>query len=234
MICLIKNQTKRKMKNEKKRKKFFNFWNYARPFVCSLDCSCANGRREAFGAKRKNFGFAALNTRFFALTGVHMNVYILTDWLGLVPVAVCMMFGIIVVVQVIKRKSLLKADYDIALLGIYYAVVIFFYLIFEMIPINYRPVPIDGRMEASYPSSTTLLVISVMPTLVFQAGRRLKKKSAKRIISGAAIIYSAFMIMGRLVSGVHWLTDILGGLLLGGGLFYVYKGIVLMLKKEKK
>jgi undecaprenyl-diphosphatase len=36
------------------------------------------------------------------------------------------------------------------------------------------------------------------------------------------------MVAGRLISGVHWLTDIIGAILLSVGSFYIYKGIVLM------
>lgn len=185
------------------------------------------------GQNGTNIGFAAFNRRFFELTGVHMTLYTVTDWLGLVPVFVCMIFGGIGFVQLIKRKSLFKVDYDITLLGIYYIIVIFFYLIFEMIPINYRPVPIDGRMEASYPSSTTLLVMSVMPTLIFQARRRLKSFALKRVIAVFTVSFSVFTVTGRLISGVHWFSDIFGGILLSAALFTVYKAAVTICCKEK-
>ena len=101
-----------------------------------------------------------------------MGIYTITDWLGLVPIAVCIGFGMLGLMQWIRRKSITKVDRDILLLGGYYILVILGYLIFEMIPINYRPILIEGAMEASYPSSTTLLVLSVMPTLLFQINRR--------------------------------------------------------------
>jgi undecaprenyl-diphosphatase len=157
-----------------------------------------------------------------------MNLYIITDWLGLVPVAACMMFGIVGLTQWIKRKSLWKVDYDIIILGIYYIVVISEYLLFEMIPINYRPVLINGFMEVSYPSSTTLLVLSVMPTCMFQANRRIKNTYARKTLTALISAFSILMVSGRLISGVHWLTDIIGAILLSVGSFYIYKGIVLM------
>ena len=106
------------------------------------------------------------------------------------------------------------------------------YLIFEMFPINYRPILIDGRMEASYPSSTTLLVLSVMPTLVFQTKRRANSVIFKKCISMFSMLFSAAMVIGRLVSGVHWFTDIVGALLLSVGLFYLYKTAVFMKVKD--
>lgn len=178
---------------------------------------------KSIGVNGTTVGFAGFNTWFHRLTGVNMTLYTITDWLGLVPIFVCFVFGFVGLVQVIKRKSLIKVDLDIILLGLYYIMVIAEYLVFEMIPINYRPILINGFMEASYPSSTTLLVLSVMPTLIFQARRRLKNNTAKRIIGILTVTFSAFMVVGRLVSGVHWITDIIGSILISSGLFYIYK-----------
>ena len=125
---------------------------------------------QPVGQNGTDIGFATINCYFHKLTGVHMVIYTITDWLGLVPIFICLIFAGIGLAQLIQRKSLFRVDYDIIVLGIYYIIVIFGYLIFEMIPINYRPVLIDGFMEASYPSSTTLLVLSVMPTLFYFVG----------------------------------------------------------------
>ena len=95
-----------------------------------------------------------------------------------------------------------------------------------MIPVNYRPILIDGAMEASYPSSTTLLVLSVMPTLLFQVNRRAKRQTARRMTAAFVILFSAFMVIGRLVAGVHWLTDIVGSVLLSSGLYCLYRTAV--------
>ena len=183
---------------------------------------------QPIGQNGTDIGFASFNSWFHKLTGVHMTIYTITDWLGLIPLFVCMIFGGIGFVQFVKRRSLFKVDYDIIFLGIYYVIVIFGYLIFEMIPINYRPILINGFMEASYPSSTTLLVVSVMPTLIFQLGLRVKSAKVKGFIGALVIVFSAFMVLGRLISGVHWVTDIVGSLLLSGGLYYSYKGLALI------
>ena len=188
---------------------------------------------QAIGQRGTHIGFATFNSWFHRLTSVHMAIYTITDWLGLVPIFVCLIFGGIGFCQLVKRRSLLKVDYDIIFLGIYYVAVIFGYLIFEMIPINYRPVLIDGFLEASYPSSTTLLVLSVMPTLTFQANRRLKSEIVKRFICILSISFSVFMVVGRLVSGVHWFTDIMGSIMLSVGVFYIYKSVVRLCDKEE-
>lgn len=178
-------------------------------------------------------GFAAVNGWLHRLTGVHMALYTVTDWLGLVPVFVCMAFGAIGLIQLISRRSLWKVDPDILLLGIYYLLVILGYLFFEMIPVNYRPVLIEGRLEASYPSSTTLLTLSVMPTLGFQVRRRLRNIDLRKTVSVLIRAFSMLMVLGRLISGVHWFTDIVGGVLLSMGLYCIYRAAVLLYCKEE-
>ena len=179
-------------------------------------------------------GFATLNCSFHNMTGVNMTIYHITDWLGLVPIFCCMIYGAVGFVQLLQRKSLLKVDIDILLLGVYYVIVIFGYLIFEMIPINYRPILIDGRMEVSYPSSTTLLVLSVMPTVSFQVNRRIKNTFIKNLINASVVLFMLLMVIGRTVSGVHWLTDIIGSVFLSAGLFLIYYANVLRLDKKRE
>lgn len=189
---------------------------------------------QAVGPRGTRIGFAAFNTWVHGLIGENMLIYTVTDWLGLVPIGICMCFGALGFVQLIRRRSLLRVDMDLILLGVYYALVIAAYLIFEMVPINYRPVLIDGRLEASYPSSTTLLVLSVLPTLVFQAHRRTENTLLRGAADGFTAVFSAFMVLGRLVSGVHWATDIIASVLLSGGLFLLYRAAVFMIESPKE
>lgn len=189
---------------------------------------------QAVGPKGTRIGFAAFNVWIHRLTGVHMTVYTVTDWLGLVPIFICLFFGGLGLLQLIRRRSLKRVDQDILLLGAYYILVISAYLFFEMIPINYRPILIEGRLEASYPSSTTLLVLSVMPTLVFQTDRRCADPRLRKAVSRFAVGFSAFMVIGRLISGVHWATDILASILLSAGLFLLYRSAVLYADERKE
>jgi undecaprenyl-diphosphatase len=189
---------------------------------------------QAVGQNGSRIVFADFNVWFHQLTGVHMTIYTITDWLGLVPIFICLCFGVMGLVQLIKRRSLLRVDSDILLLGVYYVMVIACYLIFEMIPINYRPVLIEGRLEASYPSSTTLLVLSVIPTLMFQVNRRVSNAMIRKVAAVFVIAFSAFMVIGRLISGVHWATDIIGSVLLSSGLYMQYRSAVLYSDKAKR
>ena len=189
--------------------------------VCTVDV-------RPVGPMGTSVGFAGFNAWFYSLTGVHMSLYTVTDWLGLVPIAFCLAFGAIGLVQLIRRRSVRKVDRDVLLLGGYCIIVITCYIAFEMIPINFRPILIDGRLEASYPSSTTLLVLCIMPTLTLLLGRRLKNAATVKIIGVSVSLFSCAMVIGRLISGVHWFTDIFGGALLGGALFSLYKAAVLV------
>ena len=188
---------------------------------------------QPVGQNGTNVGFATFNVWFHGITGVHMGIYTATDWLGLVPIAICLCFGVLGAVQLVRRRSLLRVDPDLLLLGAYYFVVIICYLAFEMVPINYRPIPIDGIMEASYPSSTTLLVLSVMPTLKFQVDRRAKGSAARGTVTAFVVAFSVLMVLGRLVAGVHWATDIVGAVLLAAGLFMLYASAVALTERKK-
>ena len=181
---------------------------------------------RAIGPQGSSVGFAAINGYVHNLTGVHWGLYTITDWLGLVPLFVCMGFGILGLVQWIKRKSICKVDHDILILGGFYIITIAAYLFFENVVINYRPVLINGYLEASYPSSTTLLVMCVMPTAVMQFNSRIRNKLLRNIVAATLVAFIAFMVIGRLISGVHWFTDIVGGALLSAGLVMMYRAIV--------
>ena len=177
---------------------------------------------RAIGPEGSSVGFAALNGFVHELTGVNWFLYTITDWLGIVPIAVALGFAILGLVQLIKRKSLWKVDHRILALGVFYIVVMAAYIFFEVVVINYRPTLIDGYLEASYPSSTTMLVMCVMPTAAMQLNVRIKNTVLRRCAVITIVAFTAFMVIGRLVSGVHWITDIIGGALLSAGLVTMY------------
>ena len=169
---------------------------------------------RAIGPEDSLVGFSTMNGFMHELTGVNWFLYTVTDWLGLVPIGVAFGFAVLGLVQWIKRKSLLKVDRSILILGGFYIVVMAVYILFEIVVINYRPTLINGYLEASYPSSTTMLVMCVMPTAMMQLRARIKNKVFSRCVMVAIAVFIAFMVIGRLVSGVHWITDIIGGALL--------------------
>ncbi len=176
----------------------------------------------AIGPLGSKVGFSTLNRAVHELTGVNMTFYNITDWLGLVPFAVAFCFAISGLVQLIKRKGIAKVDRSILVLGGFYAVVIAVYVFFECVVVNYRPILIEGILEASYPSSTTMLVMSVMPTTLMQLNDRIKNITLRRLVAFVIIAFIAFMVIGRIISGVHWISDIIGGALLSVALVMMY------------
>ena len=191
--------------------------------VCFVDV-------RTIGPEGSSVGFATLNGFVHELTGVNWLLYTVTDWLGLVPIAVALGFAILGLVQLIKRKSLWKVDHSILALGVFYIVLMAAYVFFEMVVINYRPTLIDGYLEASYPSSTTMLVMCVMPTAAMQLNARIKNTVFRRCAIIAIVAFTAFMVIGRLISGVHWITDIIGGAMFSIGIVTTYFSICNSLK----
>ena len=181
---------------------------------------------NAIGPNGSSVGFSLINSAFHEFTGVHFWLYGLTDWLGLVPFFFMFGFALLGLFQLIKRKSLFKVDFDILALGIFYIIMTTVYLLFEVFPINYRPVLINGILEVSYPSSTTLLVSCVMPTAAIQLKNRTKNPIINKTVVIAIDIFSVFMVLGRIISGVHWITDIIGGLLFSFGLVALYYSLI--------
>lgn len=177
----------------------------------------------AIGPRGSKVGFSTLNGLVRELFGTNMPLYVITDWLGLVPIFTALCFALLGLFQWIKRKSLRLVDGSILALGAFYVGVIAVYILFEFVVINRRPVLIEGYLEASYPSSTTMLVTCVMPTAMMQLHSRIKTVRLRRAALTAIGAFTVFMVIGRLISGVHWLTDIIGGLLFSVGAVMLYR-----------
>lgn len=191
--------------------------------VCLIDL-------QAIGPQGSVVGFAGINGAFHKFTGVHMAIYDLTDLLSIIPLAIVAAFGLLGVAQWIKGKSLKAVDYDIWVLGGFYVVVMAVFLLFEKLDVNFRPILIEGVLEASYPSSTTMLAMCVLPTTMLQLNSRLKNRGLRICVLVVLGLFTAFMVIGRLISGVHWLTDIIGGALFSTGLLLLYNAFVRLKK----
>ena len=183
--------------------------------VCIVDV-------EAIGPMETKVGFASLNEMIHRRIGVHMTLYAITDALSLFPLGLVVGFALLGLGQWIKRGNLMRVDRDILALGVLYAVVAALFVLFEIVVINYRPILIDGCAEASYLSSTTLLVLCVMPTAILQLRARMRYGRAREWITWLLAVFTVFMTVGRFLSGVHWFSDIVGGTLLSTGVVMLY------------
>ncbi len=181
---------------------------------------------QPIGPQGAMVGLANLNGWIFDRIGVHRFWYHLTDWLGLVPIALALGFAAVGLYQWIRRRSIRRVDGSILVLGGFYLLVIGCYLFFEQVVINYRPVLMSGNLEASYPSSHTVMVLCLMSTAVMEF-RALcpHRKDLCLCVDILAVLVIGITVVGRLFSGVHWFTDITGGILLSAALVTLYIGV---------
>lgn len=169
---------------------------------------------QAIGPKDSLVGFATINKFIFNLTGVNMVWYSITDWLGFVPLIIAFIYAMIGLVQMIKRKNILKVDKEILGLGVFYIIVIGLYILFETYIINYRPTLMDGISEASYPSSHTLLSVCICGSSLMINKYLFKNKNFFKVENIISILSILVIVIGRFISGVHWFTDIIGAILI--------------------
>ncbi len=183
---------------------------------------------RSIGPENTSVGLSHLNQFFSGLTGFNTLWYKITTWLGYAVILVGAMLAAAGFVQIIKRKNPLKADREIIALGGLYILMMGVYALFEIVVINYRPVILlkDIHPAASFPSSHTVLACVIMGSAVMLIGKYVKKKSLCRLLQTACIALMAVTVLGRLISGVHWFTDILGGILISTALLELYSGII--------
>ena len=188
---------------------------------------------QAIGPNESSVGFAWINNFVFGITGVNMIWYTITDWLGFIPIIIALIYSIIGFIQLIKRKSLLKVDKEILILGAFYIIVISLYVMFEVFIINYRPTLMNGFLEASYPSSHTLLSLCICGSSVLLNKKIFSKKQVAKVENLISIITMVIIVIGRFISGVHWFTDIIGAIIISSALLMTFYSALDILKKEK-
>ena len=147
------------------------------------------------------------------LSGGNLIWYYLSEVTGVIALLVAALFAALGVLELVQRKSVVKVDKEILALGALYILTMIFYALFEVIVINYRPVimPDETAVEASFPSSHTMLAIVIFGSAVPMFYRYIRSERLQKILHIACLILLAVTICARLLSGVHWLTDILAG-----------------------
>lgn len=183
-------------------------------------------------------GFSTINQKFFELTGMNSFWYKLTKYLGYIPFLIVLYYGVIGFIQLITRKSILKVDKRIIYLGILYVLLGITYLFFEKVIINYRPVLLEGELEASYPSSHTMLALVICASSILISKYYVKNKSIQKAYNIITSLLMIILIIGRALSGVHWITDIIGGIIISITMVSLFYGFaytpIVSIKSQKE
>lgn len=185
------------------------------------------------GPKASSVGFSTLNKFVFNFLGRSNIWYNITEVLGMISILIALFYALIGLYKLIKNKSILKIDKEIIILGIFYFVVLLVYLFFEKVIINYRPVLVKGVLEASYPSSHTMLSICICLSAIIINNKLYKSMRISKIINTLSIIIMITTTVGRLLSGMHWVSDILGGIIISICLSYIFKTVIYSLNEEE-
>ena len=190
----------------------------------------------AIGPAGTQVGFSHLNAAVHDALGVHMALYKLTQVLGYAVLLLVAVFAVVGLLQLIRRKSLWKADREILALGCLYVVVFALYILFEKAIVNYRPVIMPGEIapEASFPSSHTMLACTVLGSAALLLKKYVKDESLARILRVACVVVMTVIVCGRLFSGVHWLTDIIGGILYSAALLFLFSGALGAMEERER
>lgn len=182
----------------------------------------------AIGPKETEVGFSHLNQSVNEFFGYHESFYNITEVLGVLALGLVGVFALVGLIQWIKRKNMLKVDSDILVLGGLYIIVGIVYLIFLKVAISYRPIMMDGEVfpEPSFPSSHTVLAFIVFGSAMYFVKKYFGGKSYKNILQGILIILCLLAVVLRLLSGVHWFTDIIGGVVFSFSLLFLFGGML--------
>ena len=186
---------------------------------------------KPIGPNSSKVGFALINNFFKETFSFNEAFYKITKYLGIIPFLLIAFYAFIGISQLIKRKSILKVDKKILFLGLFYILVGITYLFFEKVIINYRPILLENILEASYPSSHTMLALTICLSSLLIEDKYIKNENLSKIIKILTIALLILLVVGRIISGVHWISDIIGGIIISLFLVSIYYALI---KEEKE
>ncbi|MBE5848493.1 MAG: phosphatase PAP2 family protein [Lachnospiraceae bacterium] len=188
---------------------------------------------KPIGPHNSEVGLATLNRAVHDAIGMHGTAYTISKLIGYLCFAICGFFAAIGAMQFLTTKKLSAVDGDIRALGLIYVITAAIYVLFEILIINYRPVVRDEGLEASYPSSHTMIILVVLGTLAVFLQRKVRVSMIRTVAVMITDVIAATGVMARLLSGCHWLTDVLGSIILSISLIMLHCAFVCIFGKSK-
>ena len=193
---------------------------------------------KPIGPRGSEVGLAAVNGFLHSHFGYNDLFYVLSKLLGYICFLIPVINAGVAVRDICRKKSLFKIGPDVLSAFVVYVLMAFFYVLFNTVVLNSRPVLMDGQLEASYPSSHTLLGVTLCLTAALQLNFRDRNLERKVRNQRILIALGVLVVVTRFFSGVHWFTDIVGGVLLGLTMTALYVPLVRLIGrlfyKDKK
>lgn len=189
---------------------------------------------NAIGPLDSKVGFSSINGAFRSLIGQSDLFYQISKYLGYLAILVAVGYVVLFIYSAIKNKSLKLVSKNLYALFAVYCLTVLVYVLFEIVVVNYRPVLEDGVLEASFPSSHTMLACVICATAVLTNVVQFKSCALRKIGNVALIVLAVAIIVFRTLSGVHWLTDIVGAIIYSAVLAFAYYTAVCYFNQKEK
>ena len=189
--------------------------------------------KGAIGPNNTVVGMQIINDYFKNMFPFNETLYKITKYAGFIPLLLGAFYAIIGAIQLVKGKSLKKVDSRIYLIGGFYILVLILYIFFEKVALNYRPVIIDGELEASFPSTHTLLALCFFVSSIMVSKYYIKNDILRKVVNISSVVLMLFIVIGRMICGCHWFTDIIGGVLISLALLNIFYAILLFIEEKE-
>ncbi len=152
----------------------------------------------------------------------------ITDIILVAALAVFAVFAILGLYQWIKRKSLKKVDKPLLLSLIPLSLMAATFIIFEkFLVLNTRP---NGSGEPSFPSTHTMVVATIFLLTAIILPNYIKSKTARIIMDIVMLLFIILVSIGRVLANMHWVSDVVGGLIFAAIFAVIY---YLILRRAK-
>ena len=183
---------------------------------------------KAIGPENSEVGFSSLNGPVHDKLPYNETFYKISKYAGLLPFLFVAFYGLQGVMQLIKGKSFGEVDLRLYKLCAFYVVFAVIYVLFEKLAVNYRPVIIDVAegLEASYPSTHTLLAICLCGSSLMLAKYYVKNETLLKVLNIATWGLMLVIVVARIISGVHWASDIIGGVIISLAMLTVLSSLI--------